>query len=194
MAGMLVFYIFFTGAASAQSLLQEEELGTLPRLFTTPTRLSAILGGRLIATLATLIAQVVVLLVASALIFGIDWGQPLPAGLVTLGMILLAASFGLFVTSLLRDTRQAGIVYGGVLTVAGMVGMIGIFTMNVPGASPEAFSTISLLVPQGWAVRGWQVLLEGGGAGDVLPTTAVMLALSALFFGIGLVRFRRRFA
>jgi len=37
MAGMMVFYVFFTGAASAQNLLQEEEDGTLARLFTTPT-------------------------------------------------------------------------------------------------------------------------------------------------------------
>ena len=194
MAGMMVFYVFFTGAASAQSLLEEEEAGTLPRLFTTSTSHSAILGGRLIATLVTLIAQVVVLLAVSALIFGIGWGKPLAAAVVTLGMILLAASFGLAITSLLKNTRQAGIVYGGVMTIAGMVGTIGVFTANVPGSSREAFATISLLVPQGWAVRGWELLLKGGGVGDVLPTVAVTLALSIAFFAGGVLRFRRRFA
>ena len=42
MAGMLVFYAFFTGVASAGSILQEEESGTLPRLFTTPTPQSTV--------------------------------------------------------------------------------------------------------------------------------------------------------
>ncbi len=194
MSGMMVFYIFFTGAASAQSLLQEEEGGTLPRLFTTPTPISSVLGGRILASLVTLLLQVVVLLLASALIFGIDWGQPLPLALVTLGLVLLAASFGLFLTSLLKDTRQAGIVYGGVLTVLGMVGMIGIFTAGVPGASGAAFETVSLLTPQGWGVRGYQLLLEGGNVGDIVVPVAVMLGLGAIFFVLGLFRFRKRFA
>ncbi len=38
MAMMLVFYCFFTGTAAAQSILTEQEEGTLPRLFTTPVR------------------------------------------------------------------------------------------------------------------------------------------------------------
>jgi ABC-2 type transport system permease protein len=194
MAGMMVFYVFFTGAASAQSLLQEEEAGTLPRLLTTPTAPSSVLGGRLIASLVTLVLQVAVLLVISALVFDIRWGQPLPLGLVTLGLVLLAASFGLFITSLLKSTRQAGIVYGGVLTILGMVGMIGIFTAGVPGASGGAFATISLLTPHGWAVRGYELLLQDGTIGEVVPYVAVMLGLSVAFFAIGVLRFRRRFA
>jgi CHASE2 domain-containing sensor protein len=114
--------------------------------------------------------------------------------LVTLGLVVVAASFGLFITSLLENTRQAGIVYGGVLTVAGMVGMIGIFTANVPGASKSTFKLVSLAVPQGWAVRGYGLLLEGGGLGDVLPTVAVMLGLGIAFFVLGVLRFRKRFA
>jgi len=194
MAGMLVFYVFFTGAASAQNLLQEEEDGTLARLFTTPTPTSAILSGRMIATFGTLILQVVVLLVASALLFRVNWGQPVPMVLVAASMIVLSAAFGLFVTFLLKNTRQSGIVYGGVLTMMGMVGMIGIFTAQAPGATKGAFEAVSLLVPQGWAVRGWQLIQAGGGLGDVLVTLLVMLGLAAVFFTVGLLRFRKRFA
>jgi ABC-2 type transport system permease protein len=194
MAGMLVFYVFFSGAATAQALLQEEEAGTLPRLFTTPTPLSAILGGRIVATLVTLAVQTVVLLVLSALAFKIDWGEPVPIALVTLGLTILASSFGLFITSLLKNARQGGIVYGGVMTVMGIVGMIDIFTANIPGAALGNLTFIPLLVPQGWAVRGWASVLEGGGVGDVLLTIGVMLGLSVGFFLIGLLRFRKRFA
>lgn len=194
MAGMMVFYLFFTGAASAQSILEEEEAGTLPRLFTTPTDQSSILGGKLLAALVTLAVQVVVLLILSALIYGIHWGRPLPLSLVSLSLIVLSACFGLFVTSLLKNSRQGGIVYGGVMTVMGMVGMIGTFAATAPGATKGAFDTVSLLVPQGWGVRGLQQLLDGGGIVDVLPTVAVMLVLSVLFFLLGLLRFRKRFA
>ena len=134
------------------------------------------------------------LLVASALLFGVSWGQPGPMVLVAAGTIVLAAAFGLFITSLLKNTRQGGIVYGGVLTMMGMVGMIGIFTAQVPGATTGALEIVSLLVPQGWAVRGWQMIQAGGGVGDVLVTLLVMLGLAAIFFAAGLLRFRKRFA
>jgi ABC-2 type transport system permease protein len=193
MAAMMVLYLFFIAAASAQSILQEEEAGTLARLFTTPTPQSVILGGKVVAGLVTLVVQVVALVLMSSLVFGIDWGEPLPLVLVSLALVLLAASFGLFVTSLLKNTRQSGIVYGGVMTVAGMLGMIGIFTPMAPGAS-GAMATIALLVPQGWSVRGWQILLQGGGVSDVVGTVGVQLALGVVFFVLGVSRFRKRFA
>lgn len=194
MAGMLVFYVYYTGALSTNTLLQEEEGGTLARLFATPTRTSAILGGRLIATLVTLVLQVAVLLVLSSLVFGIDWGPPALVVLVATTLVVTAASLGLCLTALVRDTRQAGLVYGGVLTMAGMIGMMGIFAANVAGTAKEAVGTVSLFVPQGWGVKSWQVLLEGGGMQDLALPLAVMLALACAFFAIGLLRFRKRFS
>ncbi len=194
MAGMMVFFVFFAGAFTAQSLLQEQESGTLPRLFTTPTPRAAVLAGRILASLVTLVIQVGVLLGTSALIFGIDWGSPGGVVLVALGMIILAASLGLFITSLLKNTRQGGVIFGGVLTLAGMVGMMNIFTAGTPGGSPGALGIVPLLVPHGWAVRGWELLLRGGGWADVLPTVLVMLALSAALFAVSVYAFRRRFA
>ena len=192
-AGMMVFYVFFTGAAAAQSILLEEEAGTLPRLFTTPTPQSTILGGKFISSFLLLTVQVLALVIVTSWLFGINWGGPLPVALVVVGLVVVAASFGIFVTSFLRDTRQGGIIYGGVMTVMGMVGMLTVFTAANPAGS-EAFETASLFVPQGWAVRGWRLLLEGGAVGDVLLAVAVMLAAGVLFFAVGVLRFRKRYA
>lgn len=193
-AGMSVLYVFFTGAAMAQTILEEEEAGTLPRLFTTPTSQAAILGGKLIAALVTLAVQMVVLIVASSLAFGLSWGRPPAVAVVTVVLILLAASFGLFITSLLKNTRQSGIVYGGVLTTMGMLGMMSVFTGQVPGAGGGAFRTLALLVPQGWAVRAWETTMQGGGIADLAGPLAVMLALAIAFFVLGVLRFRKRYA
>ena len=54
----MIFFAFFTGAASAQSILTEEEKGTLPRLFTTPTPELSILGGKFLAVALTVLVQV----------------------------------------------------------------------------------------------------------------------------------------
>ena len=49
MGGMTIFYAFFTGTSTAQTILREDEDGTLPRLFTTPTTQATILGGKFLA-------------------------------------------------------------------------------------------------------------------------------------------------
>jgi ABC-2 type transport system permease protein len=152
MAGMTVFYAFFTGASSAQSILHEEEEGTLPRLFTTPTAQATILGGKFLAVFLTVIVQITVMIILGRLIFSIAWGEALPVALVVLGTVVAASAFGVFLISLLKNAKQAAVVFGGVITATGMLGMAKVFT---GGASTSAtLDTISLFVPQGWAVRG----------------------------------------
>ncbi len=192
MGGMMVFYAFFTGTSTAQSILKEEEERTLPRLFTTPTRQATILTGKFLSVFLTVCMQVLVLLIAARLIFGIQWGQLFSVALTATGIIFSAASFGIFVNSLLKNTKQAGVVFGGVLSVTGMVGMMSIFTLNAPG-SAHLTSAVSLLVPQGWAIRGLMQSMNGEPMSMVLLTALAMLAWSAAFFVVGVLRFNRRY-
>lgn len=124
----MIFFAFFTGAGTLQTILVEEEKGTLPRLFTTPTPIPVILGGKTLGTLITLVVQVTVLMFFGRLVFGIHWGGWLPAGLAALSIVAISAATGLLLASLVRNTRQSGVIYGGVLTLTGMLGMITIFT------------------------------------------------------------------
>jgi ABC-2 type transport system permease protein len=193
MGGMMVFYAFFTGASSAESILKEEEERTLPRLFTTPTSQATILTGKLLSVFLTVCVQVSVLLVAAHLLFGIHWGDILPVVLMAAGIIFSASSFGVFVNSFLKNTKQGGVLFGGVLTVTGMLGMIKIFAMNSPIAQTMG-DTVSLLVPQGWAVRGLIQSMNGDPLESILLTLLVSLAWSAAFFIVGVWRFNRRYA
>jgi ABC-2 type transport system permease protein len=193
MTGMMVFYAFYTGAASAMGILQEEQDGTLPRLLTTPTPPSAILGGKLVAVFALVIVQILVLMAFSSLIFKTEWGALGPLSMAIVGLVVLAASFGIFIMSWLRDSKQAGVVIGGVMTVLGMVGISSVFTANVPGAEGGITEILPLFVPQGWAMRAWRLVIEGGTAGDVLLPFGVMLVLAAAFFAIGVLKFKKRF-
>ena len=192
MGGMMVFYAFFTGTSTAQSILKEEEERTLPRLFTTPTPQVTILTGKLLSVFLTVCAQVVVLLIAARLIFGIHWGEFIPIALTAVGIIFSASSFGIFVNSFLRDTKQAGVVFGGVLTVTGMLGMVSIFGGGAPSAA-RLGDTVALLVPQGWAVRGLMQSVNAEPIGAVLVTVLAMLAWSVAFFVVGVLRFNKRY-
>ncbi len=193
MGGMMVFYAFFTGASSAESILKEEEERTLPRLFTTPTSQATILTGKLLSVFMTVSVQVVVLLIAAHLIFGIQWGDFPSVALMAAGIIISASSFGIFVNSFLKNTKQGGVLFGGVLTVTGMMGMIKIFAMNSPIAQTMG-NTVSLLVPQGWAVRGLMQSMTGEPLDSILLTLLASLVWSAAFFIVGVWRFNRRYA
>ncbi len=191
MAGMLVFFTFFTAANGAMSIIREDEEGTLARQFTTPTPRTVVLGGKFLGVFVLVGAQAVVLMVASALIFRINWGQPATIGLLTLAQVAVTSGLGVCIMAFVKNTRQAGPVLGGVLTGMGMAG--GLFTSTIPNM-PAAFDTFTLFMPQGWAMRGWKLALAGSGVAEVLLPAVIMLALGAVFFAIGALIFRKRFA
>jgi ABC-2 type transport system permease protein len=193
LAGMLVFFAFFTGSASLESILAEEERGTLARLFTTPTSTRTILGAKMLAAVVTLGVQVSVLLLFGRFVFGIKWGALPAVVLAGLGVVIAAAATGVLLVSLLKNTGQGGLIYGGVLTVAGMIGLLPVFTAGTPDR-PGLVETISLAVPQGWAARGLLTAMNGGDVAAVLPVFGVLLLWSAVFLAIGQWRLGRRFA
>lgn len=191
MVGMMIFFAFFTGTSAAESILREDEEGTLARLFTTPTPQRVILGGKLLAVFVTVLVQVIILLTAARLAFGINWGRPIPAVLATLALVAAAAGFGVFLMSLVRTTRQSGPVIGVVVTLTGMLG--GLMTTGVPDL-PRAFQIGSLFTPQGWVLKTWKLALLGGSAVEVLIPSMVAAAIGVLLFLIGSRLIGRRFA
>jgi ABC-2 type transport system permease protein len=193
LGGMLIFYTFFTGAAGMQSILVEEEKGTLPRLFTTPTPVSQIMGGKMLATAMTVAVQITVLLVFGRFVFGIRWAEPLPLALFCLGLVPVATATGLFIVSWLESTRQGGFVYGGVLTVTSMLGLMPIFTAGAPN-TPAGLRLAGLIVPQGWALRSLEAAMDGAAPGTVLGSLAALLIWTVGLGGIGGYRLSRPFA
>jgi len=190
MAGQMVFFAFFTGAYSMMSILEENEEGTLARMFTLPMSRTTILTGKFLAVFLMLFVQGIVLLIAAHLIFNIQWGDPKMIVLVLLGQVVAAAGLGVLLISFVKTSRQAGPVLGGALTALGMLG--GLFTANMN--MPEAFNRLAAFTPQGWVVRGWKIVLSGQPASDLLLPLLVMLVIGVVMFVIGAFRFQRRFA
>lgn len=192
MGGMMMFYAFYSGTASAQTILVEEEKGTLPRLFTTPTSSTTILSGKFLAVFLTVIIQVVVLLLLGRYVFRIYWGELAAISLVAIGLVTAASTFGIFVNSLLKNPNQGGIVYGAVLTLTGMLGMIRVFTLS--SGTNQTLRTVSLFVPQGWGVEGMLLAMSGDNITTIWIPFLALLAWSAVFFILGVWRFQKRYA
>jgi ABC-type multidrug transport system permease subunit len=191
--GMMIFFGFFTAASTLETILVEEERGTLARLFTTPTGHRAILEGKSLSAVVILIFQLAVLLTFGALAMNIYWGTIPTILLAAIGTILLAVATGSFLVSFMQNTRQGGIIFGGVLTMTGMLGLIPVFTSGNPD-QPEALQFVSLLVPQGWAMRGLSLSMEGAPLQDMLPIFGVILLWTIVLASIGQYRLSKRFA
>ena len=190
MAGMMIMFVFFTGAATAQSIIYEDEGGTLARLFTTPTSQPVILAGKFVAVLFTLVVQTIVLLVAASLLFKIRWGQPLAVVAAAFGLVIAASGFGVLLMSFVKTARQAGPVLGAVVALTGLLG--GLVPTGDP-SQPSPIASITLALPQGWAMRGWRLALSGASFNEVLLPVIVLLVAGAGFLVVGTLFFRKRF-
>ncbi len=189
MLGMLVFFAFFVGAISAQSILREDEQGTLARLYKTPTSRFAILSGKFLAVAFILILQVGLLLAIGSALFGISWGHWIPVVCNGLGLVMAAGGFGVMLMAFMRSTRQAFLIMGGAVILSGMAGG----TMTTSFANlPAAFEIVNLLTPQGWVLRGFFAAMRGGML-EALAPALVSALIGLICLAAGIYKLNRRF-
>ena len=189
MSGQLIFFSFFTGAYAMMSILEEAEEGTLARLFTTPTDRTTILAGKFLAVLFTVVIQGAVLMIAGHYIFKINWGEVGSFVLSFSGQMFASVGLAVFLVSFIKTSKQAGPIFGGVLSGLGMIS--GLFTTNIP---IEAFDLIGNFTPQGWVLKAWKLTLAGQPAAELLIPFIVLVGMGVAMFAFGAMMFRRRFA
>ncbi|HEY3310817.1 MAG TPA: ABC transporter permease [Anaerolineales bacterium] len=190
MAGQLVFFSFFTGAYAMMSILQEDEEGTLARLFSTPTRRTTILAGKFLAVFLTVMFQGVVLVAVGRLAFGVSWGQPASIVLSLLGQMLASVGLAVLLVSFIKTSKQAGPIFGGALTGLGMLS--GLFTTNIN--MPASFAAFGNFTPQGWVLKAWKLSLAGQPAVELLLPFSVLVVMGIVMFILGAISFKKRYA
>lgn len=190
LAGMMVFFLFFGASNVARTILDEEQAGTLPRLFTTPTPRRTILAGKFASVFVTVSVQATILLIAGRLIFAIDWGRLDAVVALTVAAAAVASSLALLIISLVRTPGQAGAIGAGVYLVLALIGGNFVGTAATAGT----YATLQKLTPNGWLLRGWDTTMRGGNLSDVGLTLLVSFAFALVFFVVAVWRFRKRFA
>ena len=189
--GMAVFFLMFSMFEGSRSILLEETRGTLPRLMSTPTPTWQILLGKMGGTFLSGILQFVILMVSSALLFGVDWGNSL-AGLAILVVLTVFAASGLggMLTAFARNENQAGVIGGAVSLIFGALGGSFFPTQGLTGIVNIA----SKLTVNRWAMDGFLALTVGrGGLADITTQAAVLAAIGLITFALGIFAFQKRF-
>lgn len=176
-ASMAIFFLFFTAQFGVLSLLAERREGTLPRLVAAPIRPWSIVLGKALGTFALGFGAMVVLAVASTLLIGADWGNPIGAVLLITAAVVAAMGITAFIATLARTEEQAG---GWNSIVAITLAILGGSFFDVT-QGPQVLQQVSRVTPHAWFLEGISTL-------NAASATLVDIALPlAALLGIGLV-------
>lgn len=187
-AAMAIMFVFFATQYGALAILAERQTGTLNRLLAAPIPQGAILFGSALASLVLGYVAMSVLLAATTLLVGANWG-PLPLVLLLIGAAVIAAlGISMLISTLARTVSQAGSLNAIVALSLAAVG--GVF---IPlSQAPEVMVTISLVTPHAWFLRAIDTLSgPAPSLAAVAPSLLVLVGMGVVTGGIGLMRARR---
>lgn len=186
--GMALFFLMFTVNNGSRSLLVERNHGTLPRLLISPTTTTQVLGGKTLGTYLTGVTQMLILIVASTLLFQLDWGDPLGVLVLVLAAVAGAMGWGMLITAVAKTPSQISAIGTAVTLTFGMLGG----TFISLDMMPEWFNWISKITPNAWGIEGFSTLALGGRLGDIWSIVLALLVMGALLFSVAVFILNRR--
>jgi len=187
-AGMAIFFMFFTVQYGVIGLLEERREGTLARLYAAPIPRAAVLVGKAVLALVLGVVSMTVLMVASSLLMGADWGPILGAGLLVVTAVLAGVGLMGIAGAFARTPEGASNIGSIIAVVLGLLG--GVFFPL--GQGDDLLSKASLLTPHAWFLRGLGDISGGAPWTDALPAAAVLLGFAIVSGTVAAVLFRRR--
>jgi len=187
-AGQLITWVFIPLIGLAGMFASERQQGTLRRILTTPTRKSTYLLGTLLGQVLTALVQMALLVTFGIVVMHVNWGQsPAALAVILIAAALAAAALGTMLGTFVKTEGQAN----------GLSVMLGMSMALLGGCwyplelFPNAVQTAVKVLPTTWAMQGMMdIVLRGGGLMAIWPAPAVLLGFAAVFFTIGVLRFR----
>jgi ABC-2 type transport system permease protein len=185
--GMALLFLMYTVSYGGRSILAERSQGTLPRLLVSPTSTAQVLGGKVLGIFFTGVGQVGILILASSVFFGVDWGDTLGLAVLILAVVFGATGWGMLITALARTQAQVGSVGSAIMLIFGILG--GSF-INLE-QMPSTVRTLSKITPNAWGLDGFTTLALGGTLPNLVEPITALLIMGALLFGIAVILFNR---
>jgi ABC-2 type transport system permease protein len=192
--GMTVLFVFLAAQVTARSIFDEKREGTFRRLMASPISKPALLGGKLLPNFILVLIQIAVLFFTGGVVIGLIGLKPLSFNvdwptllIISLAAALCSTSLGIFIAALAKTEAQIGAFSSIALFLAGMLGgsFVPLFLF------PEGLENLARVVPLYWANQAYfGLFFRGQTLIELLPNVGVLLGFSALFFGVGLWRFK----
>lgn len=190
-AQQVSLFVFLASLAGAASLIQSRQLGVTRRELAGPVTTTQVVAGEALGRFVVAFTQGAYIVAGTAVLFGVDWGDPVATGAVLVAFCAVSASVAMVFGSLLDSVNVAsGVGVGVGLVVAALGG-----SMLPLELFPDNLLTVSAVTPHHWAYEAYaEITRRGGGVGDVLPQLGVLALMTAILLPLGAWLLRRSLA
>jgi ABC-2 type transport system permease protein len=181
-SSQLFLFTFLTALFGAAALIQTRQYGVARRMLSTSTSMRTIVVGQSGGRFLVALTQAAYIIVATLVLFRVDWGDPLATGVVVLAFCAVAAAVGLLIGATLRNDSQAsGVALGLGLGLAALGG-----SMVPLELYPETMRRIARVTPHAWANEAMaEIVRRDGTLVDVLPQIGVLTAMALGLLALG---------
>ena len=186
--GMALMFLMFTVSNGGRSILSEQARGTLPRLLVSPTNSAQVLVGKIFGVYVTGVVQMLILILACSLLFGLQWGNPLGMLILVMAAVFAATGWGMLITSLARTPGQVSNIGTAMMLTFGILGGTFIQTSVMPGW----FHWFSRITPNAWGLDGFTILGLGGSLADLGKPLFGLAVMGVALFVLSILIFSRR--
>lgn len=188
-AGTAVMMLLFSVAAMGSSVLAEREDGTLKRLLYSPMQSMYILFGKMIYAMTVGVIQLVVMLVFTWLVLGMDVSYNVfYLLLVIIATAFACSGFGIFIAAISTSRKQAESLSTIIILIMSAIGgsMIPIFFM------PAFMQEMAVASVNYWAIQGFfDVLGRDAGFMQLLEKLGMLILIGIVMTVISAALFRR---
>ncbi|MGO9160498.1 MAG: ABC transporter permease [Streptosporangiaceae bacterium] len=183
----LLLFLFLIALTGGVALIETRRLGLSRRMLATPTSPGTVIAGETLGRVLIAVIQAAVIILGSALLFGVRWGQPIAVAAVVILFALVGAGAGILLGTLFRNEQQAV----GISLLLGL-GLAALGGCMVP---LEVFSPtmkrVAHITPQAWGNDAFANLVgHGASITGILPQLGVLAAYAAVLLALATWRLR----
>jgi ABC-2 type transport system permease protein len=186
-SSQLLLFMFLTGLTGSAAIIQTRRFGVSTRMLSTPTPMSQVVAGEAMGRFAIVFVQGAYIVVATLLLFQVNWGDPIGALAVVVAFALVGAGAGLLMGAVLSNDQQAGGV--GVMLGLGLAALGGCM-LPLELFSPT-LQTVAHFTPHAWGLDAFAELVRNNGTiVDILPELGVLLGFAVVLLSLATWRLR----
>lgn len=190
-SSQLLLFTFLTSLAGSSTLINARRQGVMARTLASPVSTVQAIGGQALGRWVIGFFQGAYIMLATWLIFGVDWGNIWLSLLILAVFALVAAGAAMVLGSVLDNEGAAvgaGVGLGLVLAAIGG-GMMPLEIFS------EGMRKIAHITPHAWGYDAFaKVQRHGGGLADILPQLGVLAAMAVAVLLLGTWLLRRSMA
>ncbi len=187
-SGQLLLFVFLSSLTGAATLIQARRQRVVSRMLAAPVSTTQLVAGVTAGRWAIAFFQGAYIMVASAVLFAVNWGNVWLSLLVLALFSLVAAGAAMLLgTTLDNEGAANGLGIGVGLVLAALGGAM--FPLEL---FPDGMRTVAMISPHSWGYEAFaEIQRRSGTLADVAPQLAALAVMAAGLVVIGTWSLRR---